>query len=429
MNAGSPVPEKPRPVRGFSFLDGTRLDSARAQTWLLGILCGLLYVAAAVAVRWKPPYTDEITHYAQIWLFAHGHWRVLPELTTIPGYHLVAAGVLRLTGDVSLQGTRLLGTAFTLAAAAGFHALRARLWPGTQTLATAQLLALPILVPLYFLAYTDVFALALLLWAAWAAVCSRHWLAAALLVALVGVRQHEVVWSGLFALFAMGRTDWREVLRHWHETVIAMIAYMLPVAVFVGFWAWNGSISLSHSQAALHPDASLHLGNLLFALVVVGVLLPLQVAQGFARAAHAIVRQPWLAVLPLLLMFGFWFLFSADNPYNGALPGFYLHNRLPMLIEHRPWIRSIAAMVATACACALAATPLRPARARWLFAIAALFLAASWLVELRYVAVPMVLWLALREHRSRAVEWATFALWLALAVWIMSGVLAQRFFL
>ena len=65
----------------------------------------------------------------------------------------------------------------------------------------------------------------------------------------------------------------------------------------------------------------------------------------------------------------------------------------------------------------------------WLFAFATLFLAASWLVELRYVAVPLVLWLAMREHRARAVEWATFALWLALAVWVMDGILAQRLFL
>lgn len=427
MNVGSPFPEKPRPVRGFSFLDSARRTSV--ETWLLGILCGLLYAAAIIAVLWKAPYTDEITHYAQIWLFAHGQWRVLPELTTIPGYHLLAAGLLHLFGDVSLQGARLLGAAFGILAAAGFHALRARLWPGTQALATAQFLALPILAPLYFIAYTDVFALALLLWAAWASVCARHWLAGALLVALVAVRQHEVLWSGLFALFAVRRLDLRSALRHWRETALSILPYALPVMAFLAFWAWNGSISLSRSQAALHPDFALHPGNLLFALVIVGALLPVQTAQGFAQAAHATVRRPWLALLPLTLLFGFWFLFQADNPYNGAFPDFYLHNRLPMLIEHRPWIRSIAAIVATAAACALAATPLRPARARWLFAFATLFLAASWLVELRYVAVPLVLWLAMREHRARAVEWATFALWLALAVWVMDGILAQRLFL
>lgn len=427
MNAGSPFPEKPRPVRGFSFLDRAR--NTGAETWFLGILCGLLYATATIAIRWKPPYTDEITHYAQVWLLAQGQWRVLPELTTIPGYHFVVANVLDLFGDVSLQGARWLSAAFGLLAAAGFHALRARLWPGTQTIATAQFLALPILVPLYFLAYTDVFALALLLWAAWASVCARHWLSAALLVVLVGVRQHEVVWAGLLAGFALRDRGLRDALRDWRRTVPMLLPYALPVGCFLAFWYWNGSISLSRSQAGMHPDMSLHAGNVLFALVVVGALLPLQTVQGFARAAHAIARRPAYGVLVLALLFGFWFFFRADNPYNGAFPDFYLHNRLPMLIEHRPWIRSIAAMIAAAAACALAATPSRPRHGRWLFAFASLFLAASWLVELRYVAVPLVLWLAMREHRSRVVELATFALWLALAVWMMSGVLAQRFFL
>jgi alpha-1,2-glucosyltransferase len=40
-----------------------------------------------------------------------------------------------------------------------------------------------------------------------------------------------------------------------------------------------------------------------------------------------------------------------------------------------------------------------------------------------------VLWLAFREHRGRAIEWATWALWLILAVFVFHGIIAQRFFL
>ena len=58
-----------------------------------------------------------------------------------------------------------------------------------------------------------------------------------------------------------------------------------------------------------------------------------------------------------------------------------------------------------------------------------MFLAASWLVELRYVLVPLVLWLAFREHRSRPVEYATWALWLVLAVCMYVGTVTQWFFL
>jgi alpha-1,2-glucosyltransferase len=57
-----------------------------------------------------------------------------------------------------------------------------------------------------------------------------------------------------------------------------------------------------------------------------------------------------------------------------------------------------------------------------------LFLAASWLIEQRYAIVPLVLWLAFREHRTRQTEYATLALWLVLAVCVMTGMLGGRFF-
>ncbi len=427
MSTQLPLQEKPRPVRGFSFLERAR--STPCSTGLLGLLLGVLYAAVVVALLWKPACTDEITHFSQIWLFAQGEWRVLPELTTIPGYHLLAAGILSALGEVSLQGARLLAAAFGLLAAWGFHALRGQLWPGTQTLATAQFLVLPILVPLFFIAYTDVLALALLLWAAWACVSGRHGWAALLLVALVGVRQHEVVWAGLLALLALRHWDWRHPLAQWRVDIRIGLPYLLPVTCFVLFWVWNGSISLSRSQAPLHPDLSLHAGNVLFALGMLAALMPLQVMQGLVQGVRRIRRQPQACLWALGVLLGFWFGFRADNPYNGALPEFYLHNRWPLLIEQQPWIRAIMALAAGAAACTLAVTRLRPARGAWLHAFAALFLAASWLVELRYIDVPLVLWLAMREQRSPAVEWATWALWLLLAVWMMLGVLEQRFFL
>lgn len=427
MNPRLPIAEKPRRVRGFSFLENVRRTPR--ENWLLGVAAGLLYLAAILAVRWLAPLTDEVTHYSQIWLFVQGQWRVLPELTTLPGYHLVVAAILDACGAVSLQDARLASAAFGLCAAAGFHALRARLWPGTQALATAQLLALPILAPLLFIAYTDVLALALLLWATWASVARRHWLAAALLLGMVMVRQHWVLWSGLLALLALRDQDLRSALRDWRTSLAEVAPYLLPVLAFVAFWIGNGSISLSPSQSALHPDLSLHTGNVLLALVVVALLLPLQVAQQLAAAWPLARARPLLLAWPLFVFVAFWFGFGADNPYNSALPGYYLHNRLSQAINGMPWMRAAAALLAALAAVGLATIRLRPRLGHWLLPFAAAFLAASWLVELRYVMVPLVLWLALREHAPRRLEWATLALWLLLATWILRGVLAQRLFL
>ena len=65
----------------------------------------------------------------------------------------------------------------------------------------------------------------------------------------------------------------------------------------------------------------------------------------------------------------------------------------------------------------------------WLYPVATLFLAASWLIEQRYALVPLVLWLAFREQRSRTIEWTTLALWLVGAVCIFLAIVTGRYFL
>lgn len=430
MSASAPnaSPDEPRHARGFSFL--TSLKATRADAAILGVVLGALIVAGLLAMRHRGVYTDELNHYAQIELFLRGEFRIFTRyLTTIPGYHAIVAAIMKLTGGESLDAARLVNMAFSLVAIAGFYALRRKLWPGTETLATAQFIVLPILAPLFFLVYTDVLALMLLVWATFATITSRHWLAAALLVVLISVRQNEVVWAGLLCALAAWPLVRAQGVRATREALPLVAPYLVPVAAFLAFWAWNGSISLSHEQSALHPDVSLHAGNLFFALFIAGVLLPLQTIAGLGDFATHARRHPWLIAIPLVVFAAFWWGFRADNPYNTVIPAYYVRNAFLIAIGTDPLVRAATGIVVALAACGLAFTRLKPAGAYWLYPIAAFALAASWLVEQRYALVPLVLWLAFREHRGRAIEWATWALWLALAVFVFHGIIALRFFL
>jgi alpha-1,2-glucosyltransferase len=389
----------------------------------------LLFSAAIVRSFAGPVRGDEVYHYAQIHLFLQGDLRILDRyLTTIPGYHAVVALLLRVTGQDSLGAARAANALLGLVAAAGFLALRRRLWPGTEALATAQFLVLPILAPLFFLVYTDVLALALVLWAFVAMQAGRHRGSALALLGVVLVRQNDVVWCGLAALVAA----WPLLRERGGAAAGALVArlwpYAIPIIAFLAFWAWNGSISLSHEQAALHP-LTLRLGNPFFALLLAAVLLPLQTLQGLRTYAIDARARPWLLAVPAAVFALYWWGFHADNLYNTALPDFLPRNALLLKLDHQPAWRAIAGGVIVLAACGLGHTALRPRGALWLYPFAALFLAASWLIEQRYAVVPMVLWLAFREQSSRRIEYATLALWLVLAVWIFMGVAAGRFFL
>jgi alpha-1,2-glucosyltransferase len=171
----------------------------------------------------------------------------------------------------------------------------------------------------------------------------------------------------------------------------------------------------------------LRLGNLYFALFLAGVLLPLHAVAGLRDFAKAARKRPWLLVIPVLVFAFYWWGFHADNPYNQVAPEVYPRNRLLLHIEHDPSWRLGAGLVMVLAACGLAPTQLRPRAAIWLYPFAALFLASSWLIEQRYALVPLVLWLAFREHRGRTIEYTTLALWLVAAVCIFSAVITGRF--
>jgi alpha-1,2-glucosyltransferase len=132
------------------------LTNEASRIRLLAVVLGVSYVFAAVfaSAGWRVG--DEIVHFQQIEMFRVGDLHVLDAyLTVIPGYHLVVAGVLRLTGTDSLGAARLVNAAFGLLAIGGFLALRRAVNPASAGLATAQFVVLPLLAP-FFLVYTDV---------------------------------------------------------------------------------------------------------------------------------------------------------------------------------------------------------------------------------------------------------------------------------
>ncbi|HKW44074.1 MAG TPA: hypothetical protein VJN22_00370, partial [Candidatus Eremiobacteraceae bacterium] len=208
MNPGPPGKPEPRHVRGSAFGDAENPPSdapaTPALTIALGIGLGVLYAVAIVVSLHGTTRGDELYHYAQIHLFRHGDFRVLDYyLTTIPGYHLAVAALLRLGGLDTLGAARAITALFGLAAAAAFHSLRSRTQPGTESLATAQFLVLPVLAPFFFLVYTDVLALALVLWATVATMRGKHVLSALAISAALLVRQSDVVWAGFLAALAI----------------------------------------------------------------------------------------------------------------------------------------------------------------------------------------------------------------------------------
>jgi alpha-1,2-glucosyltransferase len=403
------------------------LTNEASRIRLLAVVLGVSYVLAAVfaAAGWRVG--DEIVHFQQIEMFRLGDLHVLDAyLTVIPGYHLIVAGVLLLTGTDSLGAARLVNAAFGLLAIGGFLALRRAVNPASARLATAQFVVLPVLAPFFFLVYTDVLSLAMILWATFASIRGRHLASALLLLAALGIRQTNVVWALLLMVMSASRLHGEQPQRQWTEQLRPLLPYGLPIAAFLAFWCWNGSISLSKTQAILHPDFSLHIGNASLALFLVGALFPLHALLAIRDLAAAAAERRALLLVPLIVFVVVCWLFHVDHVYNFADPTLFVRNALLLAADRSPIWRLAYSLLASIGACVLVTTRLRPPFAVWLYPVSLAALSASWLIDQRYALIPLSLWLAFREHRKPMVEWITLEFWLVLAVYCVCVVLDGR---
>lgn len=393
---------------------------AIGSTWLLGLM--LAWPGSLIG--------DEWVHYHQIARFRGGDFTVLVQwLTTIPGYHWAVSVVLYLFGADSSTAARVVSAAFGVGAVVAFFALRRETHCADAQRATMQFAVLPIVFPFFFLVYTDVLSVALILAATFATSRHRHLFAALILTASVGVRQNNVLWAGLLAVWAIGplwTADRRSFFVRWREVARIVGPYSIPVVAFLGYWAWNGSVTYSNSQSAMHPAAAFHAGNPYFALFLLSLLMPLHVIAGLVAFVRKALARPGWWLWPLFVFALFRLTFSVDHHYNHIALDVNIRNAWLMLVKDQAWAWWIFGAAATAAATALSAMPMARTGGGWMMPFSLVYLAASWLIEPRYSFIPLALYLAMRKPLSDRIEIATLALWALFAVYLADGIFGFR---
>ncbi|BDU20583.1 hypothetical protein DYGSA30_20400 [Dyella sp. GSA-30] len=386
--------------------------------------CGLIYAISAFQ-----PCCDEGVHIPQIQYFLNGKFVFYPYLAMIPGYHGLVAILLKISFSNSIAAMRIVSSLFSLAAAAFFFAIRRSLGDHNVLQSAALFFFLPFLFPYYFLIYTDVLSMALVLAATFASLKRRHLLAAIAITTSILVRQNNVVWAGFLPLVSLwpsiqGRL-WTPS-RYWREAIRVVAPYLLPVAVFVAYWIWNGSISLSTALTTYHPDASLHAGNIYFALFLFALFFPYPMWSGTKRLLSQRKTALWvLAIVVLFVCFA-----KLNGSYDNVVtPEYYFaRNHFIAMVQHDLPRRLFAALIGLA-ACSIALTRFEHPSGVLIYPFAAFYLSSSWLIENRYAIIPFALWMALRKVDNQKAERYTLVGWIAVCLFLGWGIFNNRFML
>ena len=389
---------------------------------VLAVVAGYL----AIAHTWR--LVDEGDNLVQIRMFLDGKFEVFKYNATTPAYHaLVAFCAWLLETPPSLNSMRLISLGFGLSAVAGFALSIRRLADPEVPLAIGQFFFLPILFPFFFLLYTDVLSLGLLLFSVYGVLTRSERLAGLAGILAVVVRQNQIVWLLFNFLllyvikngFVLGGAAIKE---HCRRSWI----FLLGFAGFVIFVILNGGVAIGDQE--MHPPFAFYLSNCYFSLFLFLILfLPLHLCN-FAKIRALVRQRRWWVASGLGLLLAIYVpTFTNTHPYN-LVPGF-LRNTLLHLATKTLTAKILFFIPIAYAILSLAVAPLKQRGFYLLYPFWFLSLVPVWLIEVRYYLVPYSLFLLFRERRHKTPEYGLLLYSLAISIFFFWGISQQWFFL
>jgi len=406
-------PENPAGYRGVLILLAAALASA----------------AAMLSILPDGPMVDEHFHHGQILLINSDESQRVPELTTPLGYHHSVALLARLFNVESVYGLRAISAFLGLISVFLAWAYLRQKRSALPVLRSLQILVCPLLWPFYFLLYTDLASLSLVLAALSLFSAGLFWPSALVGIAMLAWRQNNIVWSGLFWLTHF-QTAWptrgdAAALRPW---IIRTCILALPMVAFLGFLIINRGVAMG--DHAMHEiGQKLHPTQVWFLLLVFWlILLPLHIAslgESIRWLRKSLWRMLLILALPALVMISF----DVTHPYNLALPEFHLRNGVLRLLDTDWRLLLLGSIAMTWSVLTLIVTRVRSPIGAWLYLVTAIALLPIELIEQRYYIVPIVLFLLFRKARATAVEVALLLWFLILSSGLTAAIASTRYFL
>ena len=390
---------------------------------------------------------DEYFHWPQARLFSHGQWAIDPWLATWPTLHFVMSCVLRVFQADALWVGRLMIVGSATLAYVGFMRLTDALHqPSPKYVRAREIIALqwfasPLLLLFCTVVYTDVPALAALIWAAVGVAERRRWLLVVVGIVTIALRQTHVLWFAWFVAWHLALV-WREQMASEKGSLTARLMSLARIerATLIASagtaLAWLAVVALTNGIAPgvnSQPAHHISIGgvpNLFFAMVVWACAFAPIAAATFAKfvtsnasttaAARGLRRRRILAsiaiVVVVVALASFYFVATLPSNTHPSAMVFVRNQALRSLSN--PSGRMLMIALCAAGALAWWRTEFAPSVApfKWPFFLAsALYLLPFSLIEQRYYLPMFTLLAAFRMPQKIRWEWAQLLWSLALS--------------
>lgn len=387
--------------------------SRKNKYWIAGLFLMIAVLTwLSIIFVGKSSYIDEPYHARQIQRFVKGNYDLVSQLTTIPGYHLTIAMVAKMLNTPGIKQLRLISLVFSLISIWVFFLLTKKLDAKNPLLKTLQYVFLPISFLYFPLVYTDIFSLLLVITAFYFAISKRYSISAFFSLAALLVRQNNITWIVFFWVYTYILENgfsfsWKKILEHIRRGA----GYIVAAILFVIFVWFNGGVAIGDQG---RQQAGFYMGNIYFFLAVMGVLfLPSIIASISREIKHNIFKKRIIfGVLAGVIMACLFLFFRPTlHEYNLA-SGFLRNSILQLAYQQYAWAYALAIFFG----CLALSLMKFEKKSLLLLPFVTAYLMPSWLVEQRYLIIPLVFVLLFRKETNSKIEYVNMLYFILLSI-------------
>jgi alpha-1,2-glucosyltransferase len=390
---------------------------AMVERALHSLLIALLLASGWFLFTVRPIYADEYCHFKEAILpIVEARWLGHPEcVLTLPTYHFLTAGLMKLLSWHSLLEARAANAfwAFSLLWLAFSWRQNDTRW--FRWFKSLQLGFFPLLMPYFFLTYTDTLSLLVVLLSLY--LHEGNWRKSSAFIHLisVAVRQTQIIWLMFCLVWDLRRfaSDRETRFGSGQKFIVVLLRWIWPelvvLAIFGAVVMWLGRLTVSSGLS--HPSFVLRLENVWLFFALLPVLFLPYLLNSIPRLVER-MRQEWLGMALVVAALGFLFSFTwhVDHPFNnpGQFDVLFIHNWAVEAISQNLWLRISTFVAIILGIWLLIDWPFLKSEHRWFIPFGLLMLALHWLIETRY-QLPLLAFLLLqRRASSRSLELAQF---------------------
>ena len=382
----------------------------------------LIFILCFLLIKDKPLYDDEPSHYTQIKLFLDRDAQIYPQISLIPGYHLLIATVAKLLHKTDIPFLRLISFTLSMISVYMFFLLSRTIDKKFTLIKTFQYSFFPVLFPYLFMLYTEGLSLLLIFASLYASIKKHYYFSGIFAIFSILTRQTNVFFLLLILLLNYFSNPSKSPT---YEFIIKNIYFLIGLFIFGIFVFFNRGIAIGTQN--MHPNLSFHTGNISFALFIFFFLFLPDNIKNLPKVINHISQNKKI-LLPLLifLLVGALTLVNT-HPWNHD-PA-HIRNSILLFFTSSFWPKIVFFIFVIYSILSISLIKLYKPSYYLLYPISMLLLIPIWLIEPRYLLPSLTLFILFKKSESKLIEYSTFGLYLLLSFTFYQGYLHQWFYL